>query len=272
MTQLVILALRSSLLFVGLISTSRSNATVLLLDWTEATTGKEFTEVLQLAALTMLISEIGLTAFAVSQLRVRPPTPLQLVSRPIVANGGLGKSAYAGSDALLTSLSLDDRPPRASFAFGQANGLDKSIFDPHTEDSNVGPPVQRDADGDAVIEDAATYSARRMSVSSDDEWEHTQIPSAATSSWSSTWPKPAAQPAFQSSSTATPLSTVPGGATRSTTAFSNFQLGPQRFWEPQNPTGLEDVFGRAVSLDDTPQRRSDADASDGKWRKWFGFS
>ena len=57
-------------------------------------------------------------------------------------------------------------------------------------------------------------------------------------------------------------------------AYDHFQLGPQRFWEPQNPTGLEDVFGRAVTLDDTPERTSQDQArnASARWSQWFGFA
>uniref|UniRef100_V5ENP3 Uncharacterized protein n=2 Tax=Kalmanozyma brasiliensis (strain GHG001) TaxID=1365824 RepID=V5ENP3_KALBG len=59
---------------------------------------------------------------------------------------------------------------------------------------------------------------------------------------------------------------------RQASTYTDFQLGPQRFWEPQKPTGLEDVFGRAVSLDDRPQQDAAELKDDAKWSKWLGFS
>lgn len=269
-TQSIILALRFIVLLGTFIVMFRPDDSSKALDWMESTTGKGRLELLQLVALSLLISEAGLTAVVACQLRVRSSTPLQLVSRPITAVGGASKRSNHGSDALLTSLSLDDRAAHPSFASNRQDGHNDPIHFPHAEeDLSSIPRLERDADGDAVMEDAAAYTARRASCISDDDFEDdsARIPAPPASSWSHNWPKPGFSSATQ---------TGPAGTStcKRSTPYNDFQLGPQRFWEPQNPTGLEDVFGRAVSLDETPQRNDGAGNADGsrKWSKWFGFS
>ncbi|SPO20486.1 uncharacterized protein UTRI_00883_B [Ustilago trichophora] len=264
-TQLVILVLRLCALLVTVYTTVQPNKLTHALLWLEATLRKDSASLLRLAAFSMLSSELTLTAFAASKLRVQLPSPLQLVSRPVIASGRQGKSIEMEADPLLKSLSLDDQVTRPSFAFSQTNGFDKPSLETAMEDGITLPPPQRDADGDAVMEDAATYSARRMSQSSDEDWDHnSRVPPPPAASWSQNWSRVAPQqPNIPSSSNA-------NGSQR----YPDFQLGPQRFWEPQNPTGLEDVFGRAVSLDDQPSNNHDRNTDDasGKWSKWFGFS
>ncbi|SPO21406.1 uncharacterized protein UTRI_00883 [Ustilago trichophora] len=264
-TQLVILVLRLCALLLTVYIAILPKRFTHVLHWLEAASRRDSTTLLPLAAFSMLISELTLIAFAASKLRVQPPSPLQLVSRPVVAIGRRGKSTEIGADPLLTSLSLDDQVTRTSFGFSRTNGYAKPNLDTPMEDDTTIPPPQRDTDGDAVMEDAATYSARRMSQSSDEDWDHSsRVPPPPAASWCHNWPKIAPQqPNMPSSSTTT-------GSQR----YPEFQLGPQRFWEPQDPTGLEDVFGRAVSLDDQPSNKPErnADAASGKWSNWFGFS
>lgn len=243
-TQYVVVALRLFTLSVGAKAVFEPAAFARGVSTFEAATGMDSSALISRAAATLLISEIILTGLAASQLRVRSPTPLQLVSRPVAAEGD------GASDALLTGLSLDDGAPRMGFA-------QTSLIRTESSHSEVLTPVTRDADGDAVMEDATAYAARRrMSVSSEDEeLDHHPAPPAPSSVWSSTWSKPAQTQTFSSTNRIAP----------------DFQLGPQRFWEPQHPTGLEDVFGRAVSLADDESTPS---SSEGRrqWSKWFGFS
>ncbi|TKY91023.1 hypothetical protein EX895_001022 [Sporisorium graminicola] len=269
-TQSVFLALRSVALLVTFLDAITPNDSAKALEWIAHTAGKSQVEFLKLAAMSLLVGEAGFTTAAASRLRVQPPTPLQLVSRPITAIGGQAKRSNQDSDALLTGLSLDDgaaaRPSIGLFH-------DETIFDSHADkESGTTPRVERDADGDAVMEDAATYVARRVSRSSEDDWEDgsARIPAPPTSTWSPNWPSNGVskQPGPTSNSAFT--TTQGGRAGVGFSRYHDFQLGPQRFWEPQNPTGLEDVFGRAVSLDDAPRRNDDASSS--KWSKWLGFS
>lgn len=271
--QSIILALRFIALLAAFLVAFAPNDSSQILEWIESTTGNRRLELLQLAAMSLLVSEVGLTTVAACQVRVRPPTPLQLVSRPITANGGQLKRSNQGSDALLTSLSLDDQAARPSFAFKQGHGHDEPILS-HAEESDLIPRVERDADGDAAMEDAATYVSRRASYQSDDDWEDgsTRIPAPPASTWSHNWSGNGVskRPDFSSTSASRSGIADMGPSKRSST-YTDFQLGPQRFWEPQNPTGLEDVFGRAVSLDDAPER-NDSNEGSSKWSKWVGFS
>lgn len=277
MTQLIILCLRLLTIVVAIIGLSPIETSDRAIRWLQVTTQRDSSQLLWLTALTMLINEIILTTLAASQLRVQSPTPLQLVSKPIVANGGNGRFLDVASDPLLTSLSLDDQAHRKVLT-APANSFGMARMDSHGGGADtLIPAAQRDADGDAVMEDAATYSERRASVSSEDDWEQTLSPRLApppASSWSSNWSK--ASPSFPYASGLTSMSSTnlnPVAPTqRSASKYTDFQLGPQRFWEPENPTGLEDVFGRAVSLDDQPQRQHQQREATGKWSKWFGFS
>ncbi|SJX60852.1 uncharacterized protein SRS1_12078 [Sporisorium reilianum f. sp. reilianum] len=269
-TQSVVLALRFGFLLVTIVAAFRPNDSSQVMDWMASLTGRRRLELLQLAATSLLMSEIGLTASAAFQLGVQSPTPLQLVSRPITAMGGQAKRSNEGSDALLTSLSLDDRAARPTFAFEQG----RSDLDSPAEESHSTPRLERDADGDAVMEDAATYVARRASYHSEDEWEDgaARIPAPPASTWSRNWSaNGVSKPSFASTHAPRGAAAGTGQPQRSST-YNDFQLGPQRFWEPQNPTGLEDVFGRAVSLDDTPQRNDGNGDQSSKWSKWLGFS
>ena len=56
---------------------------------------------------------------------------------------------------------------------------------------------------------------------------------------------------------------------RPTQAY-DFQFGKQQFWEPQQPTGLEDVFGRAVRLNDSDEPSSSSSQPSSKWKSLFG--
>ncbi|GAC99561.1 hypothetical protein PHSY_007163 [Pseudozyma hubeiensis SY62] len=264
--QSMLLCLRLSLLLVatsGLLSPRSFTAAS---EWTELSTGRTRIELLGLAAAALLLGEVGLTVMAASQLGIRVPAALQLVSRPIVANARSSKPSNQHSDALLTSLSLDDRAALLSAA---------SDMDPENDDDLVAEPgmrvprMDRDADGDAVMEDAATYAARRSSWGDESDQDDARL-STQTSAWAGQWSKTAA------SQQASFAASFKQDATRTgSSRYTDFQLGPQRFWEPQIPTGLEDVFGRAVSLDDRAEQQADGNrtaGSSGKWSQWFGFS
>ncbi|KAJ9476386.1 Ima1_N domain-containing protein [Pseudozyma hubeiensis] len=267
--QSMLLRLRLSLLLV-MISASLSPRTpaAAASEWLELRTGRTRIGLLGLAAAAFLMGEIGLTSLAASRLGIQAPAALQLVSRPILANAKSSKPSNQHNDALLTSLSLDDRavgPPPAS---GMAPERDDDLV---AEPGMVLPRMDRDADGDAVMEDAATYAARRNSLGDDSDQDDARL-FTPTSAWAGQWSKTAAsqQPSFVASSKQAASATRTGSST-----YTDFQLGPQRFWEPQNPTGLEDVFGRAVSLDDRAQQQADGNrnaGSSGKWSQWFGFS
>lgn len=273
-TQCIILALRLAVFIVSLSSSLSPRLFMVALEWIESGTGKRGLELYQLAAVSMLVSEVGLTALATFQIGLRTPTPLQLVSRPIISDEVSSKMSARNDDALLLSLSLDDQATRPSLAFDAAPD---NHHNPVSEKEVTIPRVDRDADGDAVMEDAATYVARRTSQSWEDESDQDPIHVGGqpASSWSSQLSQRAAlkQPNLFNGSNQTP-SSMRSGAARSS-RYNDFQLGPQRFWEPQKPTGLEDVFVRAVSLHDKPQpsehHKHNAGGS-GKWSQWFGFS
>lgn len=268
-TQSMLLCLRLSLLLVttsGLLSPKTFTAAS---EWTELSTGRTRIELLGLAAAALLLGEVGLTAMAASHLGIRAPAALQLVSRPILANARSLKPPNQHSDALLTSLSLDDRAAVLSASSDLAPERDDDLV---AESGMEMPRMDRDADGDAVMEDAATYAARRDSWGDDSDQDDARRP-VPVSAWAGQWSKTAGsqQPSFVASSKQAASATRTGSST-----YTDFQLGPQRFWEPQNPTGLEDVFGRAVSLDDRAQQQQ-ADkncnaGTSGKWSQWFGFS
>lgn len=248
-TQRVMLALRTAVLVVA---AWRIGHSVSLFSALRRSTAmdRDGVVLLRQAAAALLASEMGLTAYAACQLSVRLPKPLQLVSQPIVATD---HPSHSPADPLLTSLSLDDQPKPN--CFGAAATTIGVLQDAFGDDDGVAVPrVLRDADGDAVMEEVATYSARRrMSSSSDEDMD--DVARNSGSSWFNVAPKP-------------PRALGESGA------YDHFQLGPQRFWEPQNPTGLEDVFGRAVSLDDTPERtsRDQARNASARWSQWFGFA
>lgn len=281
-TQLAILLLRASALCLALSSTLELDTIVYLLHWLQSVTNREPVQLVRLAAITLLAAEIGLTLLAALQLQVKPPTPLHLVSHPIVATGKPVRASDWCSDPLLTSLSLDGQEHHASIESCHTDSVEKATSDPQADSPPLMPSVLSDADGDAVMEDAASYSARRMSESTEDDGESGlphNPPPPPTSAWSSHWWKGAEPASFPPSFTGSQDGTTSdriGTAVRRPTNYNDFQLGPQRFWEPQKPTGLEDVFGRAVSLDDRPQRKSSGSERNGdasvKWSKWFGFT
>lgn len=273
-TQGVILALRLMLVLTIALGTSTPGRFTNVLAWMEASSGRGRVELLRLTALTLLISEAALTMLAAANLGVQEPAPLQLVSRPMLADKHPTKLARPDGIPLLTSLSLDDRAALSSSTFSRLDSQGMSVGTTQDDDVNARiPPPRRDADGDAIMEDAATCSARRASASSEDDWDQgsPQIPPAPLSAWGSQWSTTMKSKAHNRAS-------VPSASAahrlRQASTYTDFQLGPQRFWEPQKPTGLEDVFGRAVSLNDRPQqdqaeRQGDASA---KWSKWLGFS
>lgn len=248
-TQRIMLTLRTTVLVLAMWRFGHPHSLISALRRVTAT-DRDGVVLLRQAAAALLTSEMGLTAYAACQLTVRLPKPLQLVSQPIVATDHQGHSV---TDPLLTSLSLDDQPKPNCFAAASTSG---SFQDALGDDGVVAvPPVLRDADGDAVMEEVATYSARRrMSSSSDEDMDDVARRPGAT------WTNVAAKP--------------PRPAAGASSAYGHFQLGPQRFWEPQNPTGLEDVFGRAVSLDDAPERtrQDEARNASARWSQWFGFA
>ncbi|SNX84190.1 uncharacterized protein MEPE_02898 [Melanopsichium pennsylvanicum] len=278
-TQLVILVLRICTLLAVVIASATPEWFRVVLDWLEACTDTSSIRLLRLAALTMLMSEISLMALAGSRLRVQTASPLQLVSKPSLSNSRHVKSTDVAADPLLTSLSLDDQPTRATFAFGQMGGLHDSMTDSIMDDSTWIPSIQHDMDGDAVMEDAAHYAARVSTCSDDEDWEHGSgricAPPSA-SNWAASWGKGAPLQKRASAIPATMMksASIGNGVTQASSRYKDFELGPQRFWEPQKPTGLEDVFVRAVSLDERPQSdlEPNSGARSGGWSKWFGFT
>ncbi|CCF51283.1 uncharacterized protein UHO2_00709 [Ustilago hordei] len=265
LSQQIILSVRITILVLTAIASLRADMLDSAICWLQ----RDPTQLLWLSALTMLTSETSITLLAASQLRLDSPTPLQLVSKPIVPNGAPSRIDFA-NDPLLTSLSLCAAAPQSS----QSNGFGMATAGSQEDNETFLPQPQRDADGDAVMQDAATYTARRASISSEQEWEQcsSQIAPAPARPSVSTWSSNSFAPASAATSTSINRSNTRCPPKK----YNNFQLGPQRFWEPQNPTGLEDVFGRAVSLDDGPpqhaQQRDDAESGGGSWSKWFGSS
>ncbi|PWY96918.1 hypothetical protein BCV70DRAFT_101956 [Testicularia cyperi] len=212
--------------------------------------------------LSLLVFETISYITAAATIRVVMPPDLRLVSRPLngTSRDGPGHNPqhHHDQDDLFGTLSLDDsgqgRAEREVGSHTVAGGFGFTPLPTDGQHANSAVPNGmglRDRDGDAIMEDATAH--RRMSISSvasdaDDvpkSWNRWQLPPQSSSSASAS-------------------------ARRETSAY-NFQLGPQRFWEPQRPTGLEDVFGKAVRLDDAPEKENDS-ATDGKWSKWFGFS
>ncbi|KAN0060224.1 hypothetical protein ACQY0O_007553 [Thecaphora frezii] len=203
-----------------------------------------------------LSTEASLLLVALFQLRVRMPPTMRLVSRPLYSQTSQPAAAHVEAEDPLSLLSLAER--RGSFphfppALGPHRGVPalpalhaarlESLLAPSVPASVPAPPLQstvhanRDADGDEIM---------RYSPSSA---THTELSINEDENSPTSYKQPNSLRPWGSAATGWPNATQQQQQRKRTEAHE-FALGQQRFWEPQKPTGLEEVFGKAVSLND----------------------
>ncbi|EPQ29187.1 uncharacterized protein PFL1_03474 [Pseudozyma flocculosa PF-1] len=259
-------------------------------------------------------TDVLLVALSLCRLRVRMPPALRLVSRPLSVSTSRRPEAASldPADEAFRSLSLAEQRhglaqqpishhqprrwdgqlvPMLQAAAPASTAAGRRAPDPWPS-SHAPSALVRDRDGDEIMHYSpppdglqALDENPSFDDDDDDDGDDDRLPASMVAATSSnagrSWqPNPHLWSKGSRSGTME-MRNVATARARPTEAY-DFKLGPQQFWGPENPTGLEDVFGKAIKLvddddddgggkDNGPGQDGDGGGGGKGWKRFLGL-